>query len=461
MSFDVANRTAVVLGAGRSGIAAASLLASRGAHVTLSDAANGPVSGLERLKSFGVTVVLGPHPQALLTSADLIVLSPGVSPHVPPVAAARAAGVPVIGEVELAYRFLRGRVIAVTGTKGKSTTTTLIARMLREAGRTVTAGGNLGTALSGQVADSSPDAVHVVEVSSFQLETIDTFRPWIAVLVNLAPDHLDRHASFDEYAAAKARIFENQTRDDFAVVNADDAPSLALGAGTLAQRFDFALDASLERGVTVEGDSVVRRTASTSQPLFPTAAVRLSGRHLLADVLAASAVACIAEVPPAAMRRAVEGFAGLEHALEFVAEIGGVRFVNDSKATNIVSARRAIESFDRQVVAIMGGRYKGGAFEDLRDAVRARATAIVAIGEARPRIRAALGDVVPVRDADSMAEAVREAFALAGAGGVVVLAPACSSFDMFEDYAARGRAFKDEVRQLAQGASPRAGVREG
>ena len=460
MSFDVTNRKAVVVGAGRSGIAAATLLASHGARVTLIDAAGTAPPGVEVVRALGVQIVLGPHAPGLLTSADLVVLSPGVSPAQPAVAAARAAGVHVMGEIELAFRFLRGRVIAVTGTKGKSTTTTVIARMLQEAGFTVTAGGNLGTALSAQVADSTPEAIHVVEVSSFQLETIETFRPWIAVLVNLAPDHLDRHASFEEYAAAKARIFENQRGDDFAVVNADDAASLSLAAATAAQRFDFALDASLERGVTVEGGTVVERKGGVSRPLFPAGVVRLSGRHLLADVLAASAVACLAEVPPAAMQRAVEGFTGLEHALELVAEIDGVRFVNDSKATNIVSARRALESFDRDVVAIMGGRYKGGAFDDLRDTVRARAIGLVAIGEARALIRGALGDVVPIRESESMADAVREAFAMARPGGVVVLAPACSSFDMFTDYAARGRAFKDAVNRLAQQTGPRAGPRE-
>ena len=460
MSFDVANRTAVVVGAGRSGIAAAMLLSSHGARVTLNDAAETPPQGVDALEALGVRIVLGPHDAALLTSADLVVLSPGVSPAQPAIAAARAAGVHVIGEIELAFRFLKGRVIAVTGTKGKSTTTTLIARMLEQAGFTVTAGGNHGTALSAQVADSSQGAIHVVEVSSFQLETIETFRPWIAVLVNLAPDHLDRHASFEEYAAAKARIFENQTSDDFAVVNADDAASLSLAAGIAAQRFDFALDGSPARGVTVEGGTVVERTGGTSRPLLPVTAVRLTGRHLLADVLAASAVACLAGVPAAAMQRAVEGFTGLEHALELVAEIDGVRFVNDSKATNIVSARRALERFERDVVALMGGRYKGGAFEDLRATVSARVNGLVAIGEARPLIRGALGDVVPIREAESMTDAVREALAMARPGGVVVLVPACSSFDMFTDYAARGRAFKDAVNRLAQQAGSRAGLHE-
>jgi UDP-N-acetylmuramoylalanine--D-glutamate ligase len=447
MTFSVKDQRVVVVGGGRSGRAAAELLASRGARVTLADIAP-TLEGAERLASLGIALALGPHAPELFAESDLIVLSPGVPPGQPAIAAARRAGVPVIGEIELASRWLAGRVIAITGTKGKSTTTTLAARMLDEAGMRVTAGGNLGTALSAQVGASTEDAWHVVEVSSFQLETTETFHPWIAVLVNLSPDHLDRHASFEEYSAAKARIFANQTPNDWAVVNADDPAALALARGGRARRFDFALDSPLLDGVTVERGLIVRRDQGASSPLLPVAAVKLPGRHLLADVLAACAVASVAGVAPAAMQRAVQGFTGLEHALERVTEVGGVAFVNDSKATNIASARRAIESFDRGLVTIMGGRFKGGRFEDLADAVTGRVDAIVAIGEAAPLIHTALGAVVPVHDARSMSDAVRIAFALAHPGGTVLLAPACSSFDMFQDYAQRGRAFKSEARRL-------------
>ncbi len=445
----VAGVRVVVAGAGRSGIAAAELLADRGAQVVLTDLA--PVEDARRasLEARGVRVVAGPHDPELFASAGLVVLSPGVPPEQPAFDAARRAGVPVIGEVELAWRFLGGRTIAITGTKGKSTTTTLTARMLEQGGLPVTAGGNLGTALSGQVAASTPETLHVVEVSSFQLETTDTFRPWIAVLLNLSPDHLDRHASFEAYAGAKARIFANQQPDDWAVVNADDPAALALARGARARRMDFALDADLGEGITVEADRIVQRRNGRSQPLLPVSAVRLSGRHLLSDVLAATAVARIAGVGAEAIAQAVEGFTGLEHALETVTTIAGVRFVDDSKATNVVAARRAIESFERGVVVILGGRYKGGAFEDLRESLAARAAGVVLIGEAADRIERALDRVVPIARAGSMGEAVRRAHAMAPPGGVVVLAPGCSSFDMFADYAARGRAFKDEVRRLA------------
>jgi UDP-N-acetylmuramoylalanine--D-glutamate ligase len=448
MTFSVQDRRVLVVGGGRSGVAAAALLAARGARVTLADTAPS-IEGADRLRGLGVVLELGPHQPELFAQAQLIVVSPGVPPDQPALRAAEAAGVPVIGELELASRWLAGRMIAITGTKGKSTTTTLAARMLREAGIDAPAGGNIGVPLSAQVVASQSRSIHVVEVSSFQLERTDTFHPWIAVLLNFSADHLDRHASIEEYGAAKARVFANQTTEDWAVVNADDPAALALAKDARARRFDFGLASAPGDGVTVERDSIVRRNGGTAAPLIPLASVKLPGRHLLSDVLAAAAVGCVAGVSSAAMRRAVEGFGGLEHALERVAEIRGVRFVNDSKATNIASARLAIESFDRGVVPIMGGRFKGGRFEDLREAVAARADAIVAIGEAEPMIRAALGDVVPVRRAPSMAEAVRLAFTLAPPGGVVLLAPACSSFDMFRDYAERGRAFKDEVGKLS------------
>lgn len=450
MSFDVAHRHVVVAGAGQSGLAAADLLVSRGARVTLSDVRE--PAHAAALGARGITLDVGPHRPDLFAGADLVVLSPGVSPDQDAVRAARAAGVPVMGEIELASRWLSGRVIAITGTKGKSTTTTLTARMLQAGGLDATAGGNLGPALSAQVAQSHPGAFHVVEVSSFQLETTDTFHPWVAVLLNLSPDHLDRHPTFEAYAAAKARIFANQTAADWAVVNADDAPSMALAAGARAQRLDFALDADVETGVTARGGEIVRRGQGRETPLVPVSAVRLPGRHLLGDVLAASAVASIAGVAPEAMRRAVAGFTGLPHALERVGELGGVAFVNDSKATNIASARRSLESFPGGVVAIMGGRFKGGDFAELRGAARAHAAGVVAIGEAAPRIADALGTTVPVRRAASMDEAVRTAFAMAAPGGVVLLAPACSSFDMFRDYVDRGEQFIAAVRALAAGA---------
>jgi UDP-N-acetylmuramoylalanine--D-glutamate ligase len=446
--FTVAGARVVVVGGGRSGLAAASLLTARGARVALTDV-RPTLPDETRLRAAGVDLALGGHPAELFEPADLVVVSPGVPWNLPILERVRRSGTTVIGEIELAWRFLKGRVIAVTGTKGKSTTTTLLGRMLAEEGLKAIAGGNLGLPLSAQVAESTADAIHVVEVSSFQLEAIETFRPWIAVLLNVSADHLDRHATFEEYVQAKGRVFENQQAGDWVVVNADDPPALALAGATRARTRRFALETPLDDGIVVSGGYITDRSAAGALPLVPLGSVRLLGRHLVSDVLAAAAAARLAGVSPEAMTRAVSSFTGLEHTLEPVAEIDGVRFVNDTKATNIEAARRSIESFAHGVVPIIGGRYKGGDFRHLRGPVADRVTAIIAIGESRALVKDALGDLVPVHEALSMHDAVVAAKVAAPPGGTVVLAPACSSFDMFTDYAERGRVFKEEVRRLA------------
>lgn len=447
--FDVTGRRAVVVGAARSGVAAAELLVRKGAHVTLSEA--GPViAEADRLRAAGVALETGGHQTATFAAADLIVVSPGVPPEQPFLTAAAGRGVEVIGELELASRWLQGPVIAITGTKGKSTTTTLIGRMLTAAGRDVLVGGNIGVPLASQVEASRPDVVHVVEASSFQLETTVSFKPWIAVWLNLADDHLDRHASRATYAAAKARIFRNQTPSDWAVINVLDAEVVRQSEGIAARRVSYALTPGHSVGeavFTVEGGWLTRRTASDTDRLVPLSAVEMSGRHMLNNALAATAAATIAGVSNAAIREGLAGFRGLEHVMEPVTTIGGVSFVNDSKATNVEAAARSIESF-ADVVAIVGGRFKGGDLRELREPLREHAVAVVAIGEAAPLVKNAVGDVVPVRVALSMREAVQVAYELAPPDGVVLLAPACASFDWFGDYAERGRAFKEEVTAL-------------
>ena len=447
--FSVDGARVVVLGAARSGIAAATLLAQRGARVVLSDIRDS-ITDADQLRGAGVTLELGGHRADTLANAHLIVLSPGVSPRLPAIDRVREQGTPVISEVELAARWLRGRIVAVTGTKGKTTTTVLTGRMLEADGRHALVGGNVGTALSSQVEASSPDVIHVVELSSFQLELTVTFRPWIAVLLNLSPDHLDRHASFQEYVDAKARIFANQTSADAMVINADDPHVLEVARQGRARRLMFALTEPIDEGVVVAEQGVSHRTGSGDRALFPLSAVRLPGRHLLSDVLAAAAVGTVAGISVEGMRSAVESFEGLEHALEVVADVDGVQFVNDSKATNVVSARAAIECFDRDLVVIMGGRFKGGDLQDLVPVLGKRVNAVVAIGEAKARFREALGGGVDVHEADGMTDAVRLAFRLARPQGSVLLAPACASLDMFSDYAERGKAFKEEVRHLAE-----------
>jgi UDP-N-acetylmuramoylalanine--D-glutamate ligase len=446
--FSVQGQRVVVVGAARSGLAAAELLVRRGATVTLTDARDALANG-ERLRSLGVRTELGNQRPDTFERADLLVMSPGVPMELPEVAAARERGVPVIGELELAARWLKGRVVAITGTKGKSTTTTLVGRMLRAAGIKALVGGNIGVPLSAQVDESTPDTVHVIEASSFQLEATDTFHPWIAALLNVSPDHLDRHPDEAAYGAAKARIFANQTEEDWTVVNADNPPALALAAPTRARVVKYAVEHVADAAIFADAGFVWLRRSEGSTPLVPVSAIELAGHHMLSNVVAASAVSHLAGADSAALARALEGFKGLEHVMEPVGALRGVRFVNDSKATNVDAAGRSIESFDG-VVAIVGGRYKGGAFADLGAPLHAHGRAVVAIGEARTLVRDALTGVVPVVDADSMREAVRAAYELAQPDGVVLLAPACSSFDMFVDYADRGRVFKEEVERLVR-----------
>ena len=400
------------------------------------------------LRHAGIEVELGGHSAATFDSADLVVTSPGVPPDEPGLVSARTRGVEVIGEVELASRWLRGRVIAVTGTKGKSTTTTLLGRMIAADGKRVLVGGNIGVPLSSQVEDSTPEAIHAVEVSSFQLETTTTFRPWIALWLNLAADHLDRHPNVEEYARAKARIFANQRAEDWAVVNLDDPVVMAHSEGIASRRVGFSPLGSSSDGFSVDGEWIVRRTATSAERLVPVSAVELTGRHMLGNVVAAVATASVAGISTSAMVASLKGFRGLEHVMEPSGRIGGVTFVNDSKATNVEAARRSIESFPGRLVALVGGHFKGGDFHDLREALASRGRAVVAMGEAAPLVREALADLLPVIDAASMREAVERGYEAARPDGIVLLAPACASFDWFRDYAERGRAFKEEVERL-------------
>jgi UDP-N-acetylmuramoylalanine--D-glutamate ligase len=447
--FSVKGQRVVVVGAARSGVAAAELLVRRGAAVTLTDV-KPSIADAERLRACGVTLELGTQVAESLDRADLVVMSPGVPLEQPAIAKVQSRGVPVMGELELASRWLKGRIIAITGTKGKSTTTTLVGRMLRSAGVEVRVGGNIGVPVSAHVDESTEHTVHVIEASSFQLETTETFHPWIAALLNFSPDHLDRHPNEEAYGAAKARVFANQTTHDWAVVNADNPPALALAASTQASVVRYAVDDAEDADVYAEGGVIWRRTPSGAVPVVPVSAIELSGHHMLSNVVAATAVSHLAGAPATAIVGALDGFTGLEHVMEPVASIDGVKFVNDSKATNVDAAAKSIESFDK-VVAIVGGRYKGGDFADLAAAsVRQRLRGVVAIGESRARVREALGHLVPFAEAATMGDAVRQAWETAKPDGVVLLAPACSSFDMFVDYADRGRAFKEEVARLGE-----------
>ncbi len=449
--MDLAGQSVVVVGLARSGVAAARFLAARGARVVATDRKGEGVVEAEvlTLRDQGITLELGGHRQATFTAASLVVVSPGVPWDLPELDAARRAGVPVVAEIELAYRQLRGTVVAITGTKGKSTTTAALGAMLRERFADVRVGGNIGAPLTGLVDGATDTTLFVVEVSSFQLEGIAAFRPHVAAFLNVSPDHLDRHPDFAAYLAAKARVFENQGPEDWAVVNADDPAVMAEAARGRARLLRFRASGAWDGdGAFFDAGTAWLRRDGRLEALFALSAVRLPGAHLAADLLAAAAIARLLGATPAEIARAVAGFGGIEHVLERVAEADGIAYFNDSKATNVDAARKSLEAFDRPVVALMGGRYKGGDFASLRDLVAARARGVVAFGEAADRIVEALGGATDVRRAASLAEAVRAARALARPGDVVLLAPACSSFDMFRDYAERGRAFKTCVGEL-------------
>lgn len=455
MPMDLNGRRVVVMGAGRSGVAASRLLASHAAHVTLVDERTS-IDEAGALRRAGIEVATGAMPADVSEGSDLVVVSPGIAIDHPAVVAARERGLPVIGELELAWRHLAGPVIAVTGSKGKSTTATLIGRMLEAGGFDVRVGGNIGVALSAQVEASTASTWHVVETSSFQLETIDRFRPDVAVWLNFSPDHLDRHGTVDVYAAAKARVFENQTSADSAVCHADDPVVWQAALRGRARVRAFGTTTSVLDGVTCVGpDVVVRHPGEPDRVLLPVSAIELKGQHMLTNVLAACAVADLVGVGPEAMREALGGFTGLEHALEPIGTVAGVQVFNDSKATNVDAARKGIEAFDTRVVAIVGGVYKGGDFGLLAAPLARRQGEAVLIGEAADLIEQALGSVVPTSRASSMDEAVTMALSRARPGDVLLLAPACSSFDMYRDYAERGRAFKAAIARARDAAERR------
>ena len=442
-------RRALVVGLARSGVAAANVLLRRGCTVTVTDreSADRLAPRIAELEG-PVRLLLGKHPLEEFLASDFIVLSPGVPSSLPEIEAARSEGTPVLSEVELAFQNLPGRYIAITGSNGKTTTTTLLGQIVERAGFHAATAGNIGLPLSRLLLSGAPPDPRtlVVELSSFQLESIDTFRPEIAVLLNLTPDHLDRYSSFEAYRAAKLRIFENQTPSDWAVLNADD-PELG-SAAPPSRVARFSATQRTEEGAFVAGGSVYTRLQGRESRVMPVSDILIQGRHNLENVLAATLAARLAGVEAEAIRETVARFRGVEHRLEFVAEIKGVRYFNDSKATNVASAARALESFDSPVVAIMGGLDKRGDFSVLRPILSERVKMVIAIGSAARKISETLSGTVPVMHAAGLEDAVLEASRVAAAGEVVLLAPACASFDMFQDYEHRGRTFKEVVLTL-------------
>ena len=456
-SEDLKGKKVTVVGLARSGVAAAQLLHAVGAEVTVADAKDEAklAEALSRVDRRAIRVVAGPGYEAALDEAQLVVISPGVPTDLDILNKVRARQIPVIGELELAFRFLDAPVVAVTGTNGKSTTVTLIGLLLKEYGKRVFVGGNLGTPLCEAALNTyrsrgqgSPYEYVIAEVSSFQLETIARFRPWIAALLNITPDHLDRYPALAPYIAAKARIFENQTPDDYVLLNYDDERTLALRTGLKAHELGFSRTGSIHEGAFLEGNQLVLRFKGEYQSICQIGEIRIPGAHNVANAMAASMVAHVCGCPPDVMRRVLSSFPGLEHALELVRERDGVRFINDSKGTNVDATMKALESLDGPIVLIAGGKDKGGDFGKLRDVVARRVKRLVLIGEAAPRIHQVLEGLKPISHASSFRDAVQVAAQSAQAGEVVLLSPACASFDMFADYQDRGRQFKALVNGL-------------
>lgn len=442
--MDVQGRKILIVGAARSGIAAARFLAARGARVTLNDVG----TGLDLNLDFDVNVVTGSHPDVLFENADLIVVSPGVPLAIPPFTRARARGIPIIGEVELATRFIKGRLVGITGSNGKTTTTALTGHLLERSGIPVQVGGNIGTPLISLVDTSTDETFTVIEMSSFQLEAVDTMHLSAAALLNITPDHLDRYESMDSYASAKGNIFRNQTADDVAVLNADDERVVALGDLSGAEKLYFSRKRQLEAGIFLDGGRVVLVEDEGHTELIRREEIRLKGDHNLENVMTALGLGLACGADPEAMRNAVSDFPGVEHRLEYVATIRGVDFYNDSKATNVDAAIKALESFNVPVVAILGGKDKGSDYAPLGPLLEKRSKEVILIGAATEKIAAALKGAVDLTRANSMSDAVLKAFEAAHPGSVVLLAPACASFDMFDNYEHRGRVFKTAVAEL-------------
>jgi len=451
--MELSGKKVLIVGLGRSGAATARFAAARGAQVTVNDAAarDTLAMAIQELAPLGIPVITGEHPEAAFTGCDLVVLSPGVPHTLAPVQAAAAAGIPVMGEMALACRFIDSPMVAVTGTNGKTTVTTMIGDMLKRSGMSVFVGGNIGTPLIAHVASGNRADVLVVEVSSFQLDTMPDFRPAISVLLNIAEDHMDRYADFQDYALSKAGIFKNQTDGDVAVFNGDD-PVIALLIADLRavplafsrQRNGFTADV----GATFTAAAITVNLPNTGTTVFDISGASLAGDHNRENMSAAVLAAMAAGGRTEAIQAVLSSFHGLPHRLETVAQRSGIRFVNDSKATNVDAVLRALKAFSEPVILIMGGRDKGGTFEDLAATVRDHVKHLLVVGECRHRIADALSRHAAITVVDSLADGVRAARSLAAAGDVVLLSPGCASFDAFTNYAQRGEAFRQYVEAL-------------
>jgi UDP-N-acetylmuramoylalanine--D-glutamate ligase len=452
--FELRGKRVLVVGLARTGVATALFCTARGAKATATDARPESEIGevIAPLRTAGVRLELGGHRENTFLEQDLIIPSPGVPADAPFLQAARAKGVTIWSEVELADRFLHGRLIGITGSNGKTTTTSLVEHILTNAGFSTILAGNIGTPLIACVEQTSDDTVSVVELSSFQLELIETFRPNISVFLNLTPDHLDRHHTLQAYARAKGRIFENQTEADSAILNADDPATTPL-APSKPHLYWFSRKQRVAQGAFVRGNEIVFRHDGQEEAVLNLKEIPLPGAHNVENVLAAVAATRLAGVEPAAIAKGVRSFAGVEHRLEFVAEIGGVRYYNDSKATNVDATMKALDAFPGRILIVLGGKDKGSDYTALQKALREKAILALLIGAAAEKIEKQIAGSVAIERAGTIERAVEIASHAARPGDVVLLAPACASFDQFQNYEHRGRIFKDLVHQLERQAA--------
>jgi UDP-N-acetylmuramoylalanine--D-glutamate ligase len=447
--MELKGKKVLVVGLGKSGLAAALFLRHKGAQVTVSDirSADSLAKEIPALLDAGIMVEAGGHGLLTFRRQDLIVVSPGVPLNTPELVQARNLGRPVIGELELAARFLKGKILAITGSNGKTTTTALAGEILKEAGYPTLVAGNIGVAVVGLIDDSTDDTWSVLEVSSFQLESTEEFHPRIAVILNITPDHLDRHGTFENYALAKERIFAVQDELDYLVLNADNPRTAEAEARSHSQVYWFSAKHEVSRGAWVAGGSVVYRSGRDAaiESILPVTKIPLKGEHNVENVLAAVCAARLAGVSASVIARAVENFRAVEHRLEFVGTINGVDYYNDSKATNVDATAKAVASFPGGIHLILGGKDKNSDYATLAPLLRERVRAVYTIGAAAGKIESHLRGVVQIHACTTLANAVSAAASAARPGDVVLLAPACSSFDQFENYEERGRAFKQLV----------------
>jgi len=452
--IDLRGKRVLVVGLARTGVATALFCAARGARVSATDSRAEPDIGeaIAKLRTVGIRLELGGHRQETYCEQDLIVPSPGVPADDAFLQAARARGVTIWSEIELAFRFLNGRLIGITGSNGKTTTTALVEHILKTAGMRTILAGNIGTPLIARVAETTNDSWTVAELSSFQLELIEKFRPDIGVWLNLTPDHLDRHHTMEAYGAAKARLFENQTGEDAAILNADD-PATPPYAPGLPRVYGFSRKRRVAQGAYLCGDDVVFRCDEKEEVLLTVADIPLLGAHNLENVLAASAAAWLAGAQAREIAAGVRSFPGVEHRIEFVAEIGGVRYYNDSKATNVDATLKALDSFPGRILIILGGKDKGSDYTVLQKLLREKAILALLIGAAADKIEKQIAGSVAIERGGTLQRAVDTASHAAQPGDIVLLAPACASFDQFQNYEHRGRVFKDLVRQLEEKAA--------